>query len=83
MFTYIPNQEYVLTSKEALRYLNHYQSVFKKEITSSELSNWTRNYEVNAIKLNGEGRWRYREVDLKDFVYCPLKNSGCIKGLII
>lgn len=46
MFTYIPNQEYVLTSKEALRYLNQYQSVFKKEISSSDLSNWTRNYEV-------------------------------------
>ncbi|MCW3793808.1 hypothetical protein OM416_19635 [Paenibacillus sp. LS1] len=69
MFTYIPEQEYMLTSKEALIYLNQHQGTFNKELNSTDLSNWTRNFEINAIKPIGTTRWRYRDADLKDFVY--------------
>lgn len=69
MFAYIPREEYVLTSKEVLAYLNQHNSIFEKEITSSDLSNWTRNYEINAIKPKETGRWSYRKDDLDDFIY--------------
>jgi hypothetical protein len=66
MYAYIPDEEYVMSSKEVVAYLNKH---LKKEITSGDVSNWTKNYEINALKSGNSTRWRYREVDLRDFTY--------------
>lgn len=69
MFNWIEDAEYMLTSKEVVELLNReFKPAFETVVTSVDVSRWTKNYEINAIKLEGS-RWRYREVDVRDFMY--------------
>lgn len=56
-------------NKEVVELLNgDFRSAFEKEVKPADVSSWTKNYEINAVK-GEDSRWKYREIDVRDFVY--------------
>lgn len=54
MFTYIPQQEYMLTSKEVLTYLKQYRGNFNKELNQRTSAIGLEN--LKLMLLNQEGQ---------------------------
>lgn len=69
MYVYIPDEEYNLTSKEVKEILNNnFYEIFNKTIETKDITTWTKNFEINAIK-NDKGKWAYRMRDIEDFIF--------------